>query len=99
MQLLAFADGGVRTQAKPTLFRIQQPAKEHIKNIEKTAASALQETSEALCTQHPKSDEKLDSIQLWWPGKELAMDKKLSDYIGVNDKTKIVIRLSLPMNP
>ena len=52
-----------------------------------------------MCTQHPKSDEKLDSIQLWWPGKELAMDKKLSDYIGVNDKTKIVIRLSLPMNP
>ena len=70
--------------------------REHIKNIEKTAANALPDTSEALCPQHPKSDEKRDSIQLWWAGKELAMDKKLSDYIGVNDKTKIVIRLSLP---
>lgn len=87
-----------KVQVRHNKFLSPRALREHIKNIEKTAASSLQETSEALCTQHPKSDEKLDSIQLWWAGKELAMDKKLSDYIGVNDKTKIVIKLSLPMS-
>lgn len=34
-------------------------------------------------------DNKHERIQIWWAGKELAMDQKLSDYIGVNDKTKV----------
>ncbi|CAN0227244.1 unnamed protein product [Lampetra fluviatilis] len=31
--------------------------------------------------------------QLWWAGKHLQSDKKLSDYIGKNEKTKIVIKI------
>jgi hypothetical protein len=34
-------------------------------------------------------DNKHERKQIWWAGKELAMDQKLSDYIGVNDKTKV----------
>lgn len=30
---------------------------------------------------------------LWWSGKELSRDKKLSDYIGKNEKTKIIVKL------
>lgn len=44
------------------------------------------------CEQYP--DEKGDGIQLRWAGKELAMDKKLSYYIGVNDKTKVTCSCS-----
>ncbi|XP_028413169.1 cilia- and flagella-associated protein 298-A-like [Dendronephthya gigantea] len=31
--------------------------------------------------------------QLWWAGKELVREKKLEDYIGKNEKTKIVVKL------
>lgn len=31
--------------------------------------------------------------QLWWAGKELHRDKKLQDYIGKNEKTKIVAKI------
>ncbi len=34
-----------------------------------------------------------DSAQLWWAGKALARDKKLSDYLGRNEKTTIVAKL------
>ncbi len=34
-----------------------------------------------------------DTAQLWWAGKELARGKKLLDYIGKNEKTKIVAKL------
>lgn len=85
-----------KVQVRHNKFLSPRALKEHIKNLEKTAAIDLQE--EALCPQHPKSDEKSDNMQLWWAGKELAMDKKLSDYIGTNEKTKIVIRLSFPMS-
>jgi hypothetical protein len=34
-------------------------------------------------------DNKHERIQIRWAGKELAMDQKLSDYVGVNDKTKV----------
>uniref|UniRef100_A0A0A9H832 Uncharacterized protein n=1 Tax=Arundo donax TaxID=35708 RepID=A0A0A9H832_ARUDO len=67
--------------------------REHIKYIEKKCASSLEESPEALCLQQLTSDNKHEKVQLWWAGKELAMDRKLCDYIGVNDKTKIVIRL------
>jgi hypothetical protein len=30
---------------------------------------------------------------LWWAGKELLRAKKLEDYIGKNEKTKIVAKL------
>nr|CAD1828752.1 unnamed protein product [Ananas comosus var. bracteatus] len=34
-----------------------------------------------------------DRMRLWWAGKELASGKRLCDYIGPNEKTKIIIRL------
>eukprot|EP00051_Salpingoeca_urceolata_P026910 m.479242 g.479242 ORF g.479242 m.479242 type:complete len:291 (+) comp21377_c0_seq1:154-1026(+) len=33
------------------------------------------------------------SAALWWANKELARSKKLSDYIGKNEKTKIVVKI------
>lgn len=33
------------------------------------------------------------STQLWWAGKEILPGKKLMDYIGKNEKTKIVAKL------
>lgn len=34
-----------------------------------------------------------DSAQLWWAGKVFAREKKLSDYLGKNEKTTIVAKL------
>lgn len=34
-----------------------------------------------------------DSAGLWWAGKLLVREKKLSDFVGRNDKTKIVAKL------
>ena len=33
------------------------------------------------------------TVQLWWAGKELQRGKKLQDYIGKNEKTKIICKL------
>lgn len=35
----------------------------------------------------------LDNASLWWAGKEIARGKKLGDFIGKNEKTKIVCKL------
>ncbi|EAY96339.1 hypothetical protein OsI_18242 [Oryza sativa Indica Group] len=82
-----------KEQVRYNRFLSPRALREHIKNIEKTAVTALQESPEALCLQQKSSGDKLENVQLWWAGKELAMGKKLCDYIGVNDKTKIIIRL------
>ena len=34
-----------------------------------------------------------ENTQLWWAGKELVRQKKLLDFIGKNEKTKIVAKL------
>lgn len=34
-----------------------------------------------------------DECQLWWAGKEMQRGKKLQDYIGKNEKTKLVIKI------
>ncbi|XP_057981789.1 uncharacterized protein LOC131167052 [Malania oleifera] len=39
-----------------------------------------------------------DTTQLCWAGKELMREKKLCDYIGRNEKTKITIRLQSTVN-
>ena len=36
----------------------------------------------------------LKDIVMWWAKKELKINKKLVDYIGNNEKTKIIIKLS-----
>jgi len=35
----------------------------------------------------------LDTASLWWAGKEIARGKKLYDFVGKNEKTKIVCKL------
>jgi len=35
----------------------------------------------------------LDSASLWWAGKEIARGKKLCDFVGKNEKTKIMCKL------
>lgn len=34
-----------------------------------------------------------DECQLWWAAKELQRGKKLQDYVGKNEKTKIVVKI------
>jgi hypothetical protein len=31
---------------------------------------------------------------MWWAGKEFRPEKKLSDYTGKNEKTKIVVKVT-----
>uniref|UniRef100_A0A2C9JCB8 Ubiquitin-like domain-containing protein n=1 Tax=Biomphalaria glabrata TaxID=6526 RepID=A0A2C9JCB8_BIOGL len=35
----------------------------------------------------------IDQASLWWAGKELLPNKKLGDYVGKNEKTKIVAKI------
>ena len=35
----------------------------------------------------------LEDASLWWAGKDLSRTKLLSDYVGKNEKTKIVAKL------
>ncbi|PAN16950.1 hypothetical protein PAHAL_3G097600 [Panicum hallii] len=83
-----------KEQVQHNRFLSPRALREHIKNIEKKCATALQEPPEALDLQKSSSDNKHERIQLWWAGKELAMDHKLCDYIGINDKSKIVVKLT-----
>lgn len=34
-----------------------------------------------------------DECQLWWAGKEMQRGKKLQDYVGRNEKTKLVVKI------
>ncbi|XP_077150093.1 cilia- and flagella-associated protein 298 isoform X1 [Ranitomeya variabilis] len=34
-----------------------------------------------------------DAAQLWWAGKELLREQKLADYVGKNEKTKIIVKI------
>nr|CAB3460011.1 unnamed protein product [Digitaria exilis] len=83
-----------KEQVKHSRFLSPRALREHIKNIKKKCATTLQEPPEALGLPESSSDSKHEGIQLWWAGKELSMDQKLCDYIGVNDKTKIVVKLT-----
>lgn len=35
-----------------------------------------------------------DECQLWWAGKELRRGKKLQEFVGKNEKTKLVVKIS-----
>lgn len=35
----------------------------------------------------------LENTDIWWAGKELSREKKLADYIGTNEKTKIIVKI------
>ena len=34
-----------------------------------------------------------ETAQLWWAGKEMVRTKKLKDFVGRNEKTKIIAKL------
>jgi len=34
-----------------------------------------------------------EDAQLWWASKELQRGKKLQDYVGRNEKTKIIVKI------
>ena len=34
-----------------------------------------------------------EKMSLWWASKEFTKDKKLCDYVGKNEKTKIVVKV------
>lgn len=34
-----------------------------------------------------------ETAQLWWAGKEMVRSKKLKDFVGRNEKTKIIAKL------
>lgn len=36
---------------------------------------------------------KESEAQLWWAAKELRRTKQLSDYVGKNEKTKIIVKI------
>lgn len=44
-------------------------------------------------TLHGTDDLELDKAQLWWAGKELTKGKKLSDFVGKNEKSKVIVKM------
>lgn len=46
-----------------------------------------------MCAGTQASLEVISTGALWWAGKELQGEKKLLDYIGKNEKTKVVVKL------
>lgn len=44
-------------------------------------------------TLHSTDDLKIETAQLWWAGKELMNGKKLCDYVGKNEKSKIIVKM------
>lgn len=43
--------------------------------------------------QHGTDDLDLEKAQLWWAGKELATTKVLGDYVGKNEKCKVIVKI------
>ena len=41
----------------------------------------------------------LEEAALWWAGKEMLRGKKLQDYVGRNEKTKIICKIQKVWNP
>jgi hypothetical protein len=42
---------------------------------------------------HGSDDLEEEKAQLWWAGKELVKGKKLCDYVGKNEKSKIIVKI------
>ncbi|XP_074591390.1 uncharacterized protein LOC141847282 [Curcuma longa] len=65
----------------------------HVKNIEKEVKIVQSKGFLDCDLPQPPDCEVHQQMQLWWAGKELVRGKRLCDYIGTNEKTKIVITL------
>lgn len=55
--------------------------------------AALDNDEDLAGTQAAKEVIPEDKFQLWWAGKELQRGKKLADFIGKNEKTKIICKI------
>ncbi|XP_072975681.1 uncharacterized protein [Typha angustifolia] len=77
-------------------FLSARALREHIKNIDKDVSFAQQQRQAAELDPRLFSGgcEFHDDIQLYWAGKELARGKRLCDYIGANEKTKIRLAIN-----
>ena len=42
---------------------------------------------------HGSDDIEEEKAQIWWAGKELAKGKKLCDYVGKNEKSKVIVKI------
>ncbi|KAJ3027501.1 UNVERIFIED_CONTAM: hypothetical protein HDU68_003689 [Siphonaria sp. JEL0065] len=73
---------GALTMAYPMGLPEWEPANEIIKNIEDLTGSAA--SKEIITT---------EDASLWWAGKEITRGKLLSDFVGKNDKTKLIVKL------
>lgn len=40
-----------------------------------------------------------DECQLWWAGRELQRGKKLQQFVGNNEKTKLVVKITKVLKP
>ncbi|WCJ19464.1 Cilia- and flagella-associated protein 298 [Euphorbia peplus] len=73
---------------------VQALEREVMENCQLLGFENVSQVQQLLTDVEPYQDE---TTQLHWAGKQLMRDKKLCDYIGMNDKTKIVLRLQRPM--
>ncbi|ORY53131.1 hypothetical protein BCR33DRAFT_756955 [Rhizoclosmatium globosum] len=73
---------GALTMAYPMGMPEFEPANDIIKNTEDLTGSAA--SKEVI----PFAD-----ASLWWAGKEITCGKLLSDFVGKNDKTKVIVKL------
>ena len=53
----------------------------------------LHDLEDISATQHAKDVFDPEAMSVWWAGKELANEKCLLDYVGRNEKTKIVVKI------
>jgi len=53
----------------------------------------LLEEKELFIEQHGTDDLDPKTSSMWFAGKELVSGKKLNDFAGKNDKTKIVVKI------
>ncbi|XP_057489543.1 uncharacterized protein LOC130775450 isoform X1 [Actinidia eriantha] len=74
--------------------------KDHVKSVEREFSSnyRIMEFPDSSLQQLLTGLELLqeDKVELLWAGKKLLKGKQLCDYIGKNEKTKIVLRLQSP---
>ncbi|KAJ3125465.1 hypothetical protein HK100_010784 [Physocladia obscura] len=73
---------GALTMAYPMGMSEGEPADDIIKDIEDLSGSAAS-----------KEVISLDDATLWWAGKEIMRGKNLSDFVGKNDKCKVIVKL------
>ncbi|XP_020085882.1 UPF0769 protein C21orf59 homolog isoform X2 [Ananas comosus] len=74
-------------------FLSPRALRDHITSIERALVLAQQEAPPGFDFQSLSEHQLHDRMRLWWAGKELASGKRLCDYIGPNEKTKIIVRL------